>query len=267
MKLLIFWDIYWRNWRRLIGTYLPSLKLKYSPDFIIWNSENITSGKWPNLKHIQYMKELWFDCLTWWDHVFSNLKYIKDYLNIWDCIQIRPANFYESTNYIMPWKWFKIIEKSGFKILVINLIWDAFMNTKVYNPFLKIDEILNNYSNENFDAIIVDFHRETTAEMYAMSEFLNWKVSLIYGTHTHVQTNDEHILSWWTWMICDVWMSWALRSSIWQTFETRLPKFITWLNIFSEKPVQDLWDWVLNWIYIEIQDKKCISIEKIRILE
>jgi calcineurin-like phosphoesterase len=47
------------------------------------------------------------------------------------------------------------------------------MNTKVYNPFLKIDEILNNYSNENFDAIIVDFHRETTAEMYAMSEFLN----------------------------------------------------------------------------------------------
>ncbi|HBA44455.1 TPA: hypothetical protein DEG21_02510 [Patescibacteria group bacterium] len=46
----------------------------------------------------------------------------------------------------------------------------------------------------DFDAIIVDYHRETTAEIYAMSEFLSSRVSFIYGTHTHVQTNDEHIL-------------------------------------------------------------------------
>jgi len=113
----------------------------------------------------------------------------------------------------------------------------------------------------------VDYHRETTAEIYAMSEFLSSRVSFIYGTHTHVQTNDEHILKSWTWMISDIWMVGPLHSSLGQTFETRLPRFISWLNIFSARPEQDLWAGCLNWVYVEIEDKKCKLIEKIRIIE
>jgi len=42
------------------------------------------------------------------------------------------------------------------------------MRYNVYNPFLKIDEILKEVSNENIDAIIVDFHKEASAEIDAM---------------------------------------------------------------------------------------------------
>lgn len=269
MKLLIFWDIYWRNWRRLVKKYLPSLKEKYSPDFIIGNSENMTSGKWPNLKHILEMKELWFDCLTSGDHVFNHLKEIKEYLEGLDSIQLVPANFYESRFYKVPGQWFKIIEKNWQKILVINILWNAFIWAQSSNPFIKIDEILEDFKSKKieFDWIIVDFHRETTAEIYAMSEFLSSRVTFIYGTHTHVQTNDEHILSSGTWMISDIWMVGPLHSSLGQTFETRLPRFISWLNIFSARPEQDLWLGCLNWVYVEIEDKKCKIIEKIRIIE
>ncbi len=110
----------------------------------------------------------------------------------------------------------------------------------MYNPFLKIQEILDQYSKETFDGIIVDFHRETTSEIYCMSEYLSGKASLIYGTHTHVQTNDEHILSSGTAMITDVGMTGAFHSAIGQEFSTRLTTFLTGVNFLSGKPEQSL---------------------------
>lgn len=266
IKFLILWDIFWRNGRRLVNKYIGNLKEHYSPDFIIWNSENLTSWRGPSLKHIKELEELWFDCLTWWNHIFANLADIKEYLNSPASIQVRPSNYYEVPWYEVPWKWYKIIEKNSKKIVVINIISNVFIGWQVYNPFIKIKEILWEIWN-NFDAIIVDFHRETTAESYVMSEYLDWEVSLVYGTHTHVQTNDEHILKWWTWMITDIWMVWWFHSSIWQTFEWRMPQFVTWLNIFNKKIEQDLWKWILNWIYAEIENNKCLKIEKIKIIE
>lgn len=266
IKLLIFWDIFWRNWRRLMKKYVQELKKQYSPDFMIANSENMTSGKAWVVKHILELKDMGFDCLTWWNHSFTNLKDNKDYINSSESIQIRPANYFEHPDYKVPWKWYKIIEKDSKKILIINIIWNSFMGWHVYNPFMKMDEILLETWNE-FDAIILDFHRETTAESYAMSEYLDWKISLVYGTHTHVQTNDEHIMKWWTGMITDIWMIGSLHSSIWQKFESRISNFVTWINIFSEKNEVDMWQGQINWIYVEIEDKKCIKIEKIKIVE
>ncbi|EKE28474.1 MAG: hypothetical protein ACD_3C00054G0014 [uncultured bacterium (gcode 4)] len=266
LKFVILWDVFWRNWRRLVKKYIGELKEKYSPDFMIANSENMTSWRWPVLKHIQEMQEMWFDCLTWWNHTFANLKDIKEYIDSPEWIQLRPANYYNHPDYRVPWKWFMTIEKNWKKVLVINLMSSVFIGWQLYNPFMKADEILKE-TWLDFDAIILDFHRETTAESYVMSEYLDWRISLMYWTHTHVQTNDEHILQKWTWMITDVWMVWPLHSSIWQKFEDRMPQFLTWINIFNARPEQDLWQWVVNWIYVEIEDKKCIKIEKIRIIE
>ena len=43
------------------------------------------------------------------------------------------------------------------------------------------------------DIIVIDFHAEATAEKIAMKYFLDGKVNIIFGTHTHVQTADEEI--------------------------------------------------------------------------
>jgi calcineurin-like phosphoesterase len=39
------------------------------------------------------------------------------------------------------------------------------MRFDVYNPFLKIQEFLNEFD-EEYDAIIVDFHKEVSSETY-----------------------------------------------------------------------------------------------------
>jgi calcineurin-like phosphoesterase len=41
---------------------------------------------------------------------------------------------------------------------------------------------------------MIDFHKETTSEGYGLAHFLDGRVSFVFGTHTHIQTNDELIL-------------------------------------------------------------------------
>ncbi len=72
------------------------------------------------------------------------------------------------------------------------------MGTSVYfslahieNPFIELESILNN--EPKADINIVDFHAETTSEKNCMLQSFNGKVTIIVGTHTHVQTNDAII--------------------------------------------------------------------------
>ncbi len=136
----------------------------------------------------------------------------------------------------------------------------------MYNPFLKADEIFQNAEPESLDAVIVDFHRETTAEIYCMAEYLSGRATFVYGTHTHVQTNDEHVLPSGTGMIADVGMTGPLHSAIGQAFEGRLPTMVTGVSLFSKKP-EPLTEGPgsLHAVLVEVQDGRCVAIEKIRI--
>ena len=262
IKILVFWDVYWRIWRAALKKELPILKHKYNPDFVIANVENITSGRWPIEKHIKIMLEYWVDIMTGWDHIFDNYKDIKDYLNKNDSKLIRPTNFY---NKEIEWVWYKVFKKNNKKILVIHLLWESFMKHRVENPFLKINEILKEFQKEKLDWIILDFHAETTAEKAAMWQYIDWKISLIFGTHTHIQTNDEIILPNKTWFITDVWMNWPLYSIIWADFKSVEKRFISWISIWKITQCLDK-NYVVNWLYVEIWDeRKCNKIEKIRI--
>ena len=52
----------------------------------------------------------------------------------------------------------------------------------------------------------MDFHAEATSEKVAMGYFLDGKVAVVLGTHTHVQTADERVLPKGTAYISDVGM-------------------------------------------------------------
>lgn len=183
------------------------------------------------------MTELGFDVLTGGNHVFSNLKDSGDIFSDPASIQIRPANYLEHPNYPVPGNGWRIVEKNGQKLLVVNLMSSVFMHDGMDNPFQSIDRILSSLT-EKFDAIVVDFHRETTAELVNMAYFLDGRASVVYGTHTHVQTNDERIFPKGTGMITDLGMTGPLWSSIGHTFESRLPQFLTGTKIFGPKGEQ-----------------------------
>ncbi|QFR39452.1 YmdB family metallophosphoesterase [Candidatus Gracilibacteria bacterium 28_42_T64] len=264
MKVLVFGDVYGRVGRGGIKKELPGLIKKHKPDFIIANIENITSGRGPIEKHVLEIEDLGVDVMTGGDHFLDNLQSIYDYLEKTDSKLIRPANFYEQSYYKIPGKGYKIVEKNGKKLLVIHLIANTFMKFDVYNPFLKVQEILKSLENEKFDGIFIDFHKETTSEGYGMAYLLDGKASFVFGTHTHIQTNDELILPQGTGLISDVGMNGPLYSVIGADFESVKKRFLTGLGGKIEQNLGN--DYVVNGVCVEIGDHgKCETIEKIRI--
>lgn len=264
MKVLVFWDIYWRIWRKWFLKEIGNLKEKYQPDFIIANIENITSGRWPVTEHAEKISQAGVDVMTWWDHIFDNIDNISQYFAKNNCNLIRPANFYETWVYKIPWEGSIIIEKGGKKLLVIQLLGEVFMGHKVYNPFLQVDEILKKYDESEYDGVIVDFHRETTAELYGMAHYLKSRVSLVYGTHTHIQTNDAQILEGGTALIGDVGMNGPFDSVIGANFDSVKKRFLS--GIQKWKIEQALTKkYIINALFLEIDEttKKTIQIENI----
>ena len=87
------------------------------------------------------------------------------------------------------------MEKNGKRLLVIHLLGHAFIDKfRCHNVFLHADMLLEQYRDQNIDHIIIDFHKEATAEIQGLAHYLDGRISAIFGTHTHVQTNDALIL-------------------------------------------------------------------------
>ena len=60
-------------------------------------------------------------------------------------------------------------------------------------PFKKAKELIEEIKKET-KIIIIDFHAEATSEKIAMGWHVDGYASVIYGTHTHIQTADNKIL-------------------------------------------------------------------------
>jgi len=73
----------------------------------------------------------------------------------------------------------KVFHKEGKNLLMIHLLGQTFIHHQVRNPFHSIDEILSQYSNQHIDAICVDFHKEATSEVQALSIYADGRVSFV----------------------------------------------------------------------------------------
>lgn len=267
MKVLVIGDVYGKVWRYALKKHLPELKKEYTPDCIVANIENISHGGGPKKKHIDEIEYLWIDVYTSWNHIFDNEKDICEYLESKEGKLLRPANFYSSKYVPLPWRGYMLLSKNEKRYVVINLISSVFFRHQVYNPFLMVREILEHVESFSPHAIIIDFHKEATAELAALALWLDGEVSLVFWTHTHVQTNDERILPKGTGMITDVGMVWPYESIIWASFETTLPLFLSWIPRWKIYPSSSSL-YVFNWLFVEISEetKLCTYIEKIRIV-
>jgi calcineurin-like phosphoesterase len=74
------------------------------------------------------------------------------------------------------------------------------------DPFRAVDAALTELEGRS-KVIVVDVHAEATSEKVALGRYLDGRVSVIYGTHTHVQTADEQILPGGTAYLTDVGMT------------------------------------------------------------
>jgi calcineurin-like phosphoesterase len=111
--------------------------------------------------------------------------------------------------------------------------------------------------------IIVDFHAEATSEKQAMRHFLDGKVSVLFGTHTHVLTADERVLPGGTAYISDAGYSGALDSALGVEYGVILERFLKQMPVHFK--VEDKGSMILSGIKVDIDTKtgKALSIERV----
>ena len=112
--------------------------------------------------------------------------------------------------------------------------------------------------------VIVDFHAEATSEKVAMGWFMNGKVSAVLGTHTHVQTSDERILTGGTAYITDVGMTGPLASVIGIRKQVALDRLLTQIPWKFDVATEEI---ELQGVVIEVDSRtgKSKDIQRIKI--
>lgn len=98
---------------------------------------------------------------------------------------LRPANYHVTA----PGEGYKIFNIDGYRILVINILGVIYMDP-LENPIRCISRILDYYKGK-YDFAALDIHAEATSEKIAIGRCFDSRISVVFGTHTHVQTADE----------------------------------------------------------------------------
>jgi calcineurin-like phosphoesterase len=73
---------------------------------------------------------------------------------------------------------------------------------------------------------VVDFHAEATSEKQAIAHYLDGRVTLVVGTHTHVPTSDYRVMAGGTAFQSDVGMCGDYNSVIGMNHEEPLRRFL-----------------------------------------
>ncbi|EJF80012.1 metallophosphoesterase [Candidatus Bartonella washoeensis Sb944nv] len=222
MRFLFLGDIVGATGCRIVFEQLPQLIEKWQLDFVVVNGENASGGFGITQETYQDLLAIGVDVVTTGNHAFScnetlHYAYVNDRF-------LRPANFSKG----MAGRGSGIFTaKNGACILVANILGSVFMPCKVDDPFEAAEKILSSCSlMEQVDAIIFDFHAETTSEKQCFGHFLDGRVSVIVGTHTHIPTADAQILEGGTAYLSDAGMCGDYNSSLGMDKEEPLHRFL-----------------------------------------
>lgn len=198
---------------------LPKIKEEYNIDFCIVNGENAAEGMGLTQKNFKDILKAGADCVTMGNHTWGK----KEIFNFIDHPKlIRPNNYPEG----VCGKGYNIYECKNKRIAVINSMGRAEINIGLENPFLITKKIVDEIKNE-VDIIILDFHAEATGEKVAMGYYLDGEVTIVFGTHTHIQTADEKILEHGTAYITDIGMTGPKKSALGMDLEVAFKRFTT----------------------------------------
>ncbi len=222
MRLLFLGDVVGRSGRDAVSERLPELIEHYRLDFVVVNGENASHGRGLTESHYNLIRAAGADAVTLGDHAFDQrdtLTYIEREPTL-----LRPVNMPPGT----PGRGANLIEgRGGKRVLVINALGRVFMDP-IDDPFRAVEAAVAAAPlREQADAIVVDFHTEATSEIQAMGFFLDGKVSLVVGTHTHIPTSDHRILKGGTALMSDAGMCGDYDSIIGVDPEEPLNRFLT----------------------------------------
>ena len=221
MRVLFFGDVVGKIARKKLLNNLSDLKEKFLADLTIINIENAASGRGVTPKIADEFLNNGADVLTSGNHIWdqrSIISYIDKEPRL-----LRPINMLENTPGLGKLE----LDISSGKVLVINAMTNLFMPSSSFVFDCLNKQLTNIKLGKDYQAIIVDLHGEATSEKMAISMYLDGKVSMIVGTHTHVPTSDDRILVKGTAYQTDVGMCGDYDSVIGMEKKSAINKFLS----------------------------------------
>lgn len=218
IRIFFIGDIIGKPGIEFLQTWLPGILQKYKPDVLIANGENAADGKGLTQKEAEILFNLGVHVITGGNHIWDKhgiQEYIKTEKRI-----LRPLNYPKGTHGDGMY----IHESKKGKVGVLNLQGRAFMSP-IDCPFRGADYAIARLKKDT-NVIFVDFHAEATAEKVALGYWLDGRVSVVVGTHTHIQTADEKILPNGTGYITDVGMTGPFESVIGMKTQAAINRFV-----------------------------------------
>jgi 2',3'-cyclic-nucleotide 2'-phosphodiesterase len=225
MRILFIGDIFGRPGRNIVKDRLPGLVKDHSIDLVIANGENSAGGFGITGSLAEDLFELGIDVITTGNHIWDK-RDIIDYFQMADGNEhsmarrlLRPANYAPD---LPGWGVYEG-QKNDISYAVINLQGRVFMAAND-DPFRVADKLLKEIKTK---IIFIDMHAEATSEKLSLAWYLDGRVSVVVGTHTHVPTADERVLPGGTAYITDVGMTGPYDSVIGVQKELIISRFLT----------------------------------------
>ncbi len=231
MRLLFIGDIVGRAGRAVFLEHIQRLRADWRIDCVIVNGENAAGGFGITETICAELLGAGADCITLGNHAFDQreaLVFIAREPRL-----LRPLNYPSGA----PGNGAHMMETAnGARILIINLMGRVFMEA-LDDPFATAArEIAACPLGAGCDAFIIDFHAEASSEKQAFAHFVDGRVSLVAGTHTHVPTADHQILPHGTAYITDVGMTGDYDSVIGMDKEEPVRRYMTKLPAARFEP-------------------------------
>lgn len=218
MILAFLGDVVGKSGRRAVAWSVPRIRSRHGVDLVIANAENSAGGFGINPSGIAEMEAAGVAFFTTGNHVWDKregIALLDSKPNI-----VRPANYPDA-----PGRGVALVPNTDGRVAVINLQGRVFM-PPLDCPFRAADRLLQELPSST-KVILVDFHGEATSEKIAMGYYLDGRVSLVLGTHTHVPTKDARIFAGGTGYVTDVGMTGSNDSILGVVKNDVIERFLT----------------------------------------
>lgn len=202
MRLLAIGDVCGAVGCDTVYRKLPLIKKENRIDAVIINGENSAAGNGITRQTAEFLFACGADIITGGNHSLRRRE-VYDFLDSSEYL-LRPHNLPDNP----AGKGYCLADFGSFSLAVINLSGVIYLErVGASNPFACADMLIEKARNDGADIIVVDFHAEATSEKRALGLYLDGRVSVFFGTHTHIQTADNCILPKGTGYITDLGMT------------------------------------------------------------
>ncbi|TFG60361.1 MAG: TIGR00282 family metallophosphoesterase [Spirochaetales bacterium] len=254
ISALILGDVVGQPGLRALFFSLKSLRKEFNADLVVINGENAADGYGITPEIAEKMFTSGVDVITSGNHIWQKREILP--LMESGAKILRPNNYPPGTQ----GRGYFVLEIRKHKVAVVNLQGRQRLST-IDCPFQSARTLLKTLRNET-RIILVDFHAEDTEEKEALGMYLDGQVSLVAGTHTHVQTADERILKGGTAYITDLGMTGPSGSVIGFVKEMALERALTQMPIRMEVSENPAFIKGVH-VVVDAETGKAVSIDRV----